>query len=156
MPSPSFRDLLGLLCLLPAIAVGLPASGARSVSGVSAPRAGGLLATFMPGCEQFSPRVRSTYVGEDKPVPRSQQAPVAVFLSGRDPQRAYIVVGNVEVLARSRNTSLDNLLDHAMREARRLGGDAIVDVVPRRAPVARGANRAPGRLVLTASVARWL
>lgn len=65
------------------------------------------------------------------------------------PARRYVVVGRVEVRARSRNSHLDNLLGHAARKARDLGADALVDIVPGES------STASGRLVVTANLARW-
>ena len=86
------------------------------------------LLTYVPGCEFLRPVVRSQYSGVHLPVPRSRNAAVEMFLSGNDPTRSYVVLGTVSVQARSRNTSLSNLMHYAQREARRMGGDAIIDI----------------------------
>ena len=127
--------LAGALVLLPAIEIGsLPT----------------FLPTFIPGCELTPPQVTSIYTGEGRPVPRPRDAEVAVFLRGEPPALPYVVVGEVRVSTASRNTSLQNLVEYASREARRLGGDAIVDVWPRPAT-----GDLAGERILTAQVVNW-
>lgn len=114
--------------------------------------------TFVPGCELIPPKVSSHYSGPGRPIARGRYARVDVFLAGEDPGRRYGVLGDVEIRARSRNTSLHNLLDYARREARKLGGDAVVEVRSQRAiQASRGACAgAPvTRLTLTGRVVRW-
>ncbi|HET9326736.1 MAG TPA: hypothetical protein VFQ05_08190 [Candidatus Eisenbacteria bacterium] len=106
--------------------------------------------SYIPACELAPPKVSSVYVGDGAPRARSRTSSVDVFLRGDVPRRRYAVVGYVQVLTRSRNASLNDTIARAKAEARRLGGDAIVDVWPRAVP---GDTR--GRL-LTAEVARWI
>jgi len=129
------RMLAGALALLPAIEIGSRAS---------------FLPTFIPGCELIPPRVTSTYVGKGRPVPRRRDAVVGVFLRGDGPRQRYVVVGEVRVTTASRVTSLGNLLQCAERAARRMGGDAIVDVWPRAAT-----SDPTGERILTAKVVNW-
>ncbi len=111
--------------------------------------------SFVPGCEQFVPRVRSEYTAAGRPTPRDASAPVDVYLRGHEPVRPYQVVGKLELLARSRNTSLENLVDHARRTARGMGGDALLETWPRDAASLEPPRGERGRLYLTASVIRW-
>ncbi len=155
------RILVASVCLLPAIPLqGARALDAREDAAVArASENGGsgiflVIPTFISGCEQFPPRVRTTYVGVGKPVPRPRHARVEVFLAGNPPPRPSVVLGEVEVLTRSRNTSLDNLLEYAASEARKLGGDALVDVTLRPAMVEGHRVDTKGRRVLTANIVR--
>lgn len=127
--------LAGLACLLPAFGAG--------------PTGAPLPASFVRGCEQFPPEVTASRTGAGPAVKRPRNAPVGLHLLGSPPARRYVVVGCVEVRARSRNSNLDNLLGHAARKARELGADALVDIVPGES------STASGRLVVTANLARW-
>ena len=140
---------IGVLCLLPAIQLGSapvlaehPGSPARGLAPV--------LPSFLPACEPLPPRTQFFPSGETQPTDRARDANVEVFLAGQSPAREHTVLGEVEVLARSHRTSLNNLLDSARREARKHGGDALMEVRPR---AVSSAARAP--LVLTAKVVRW-
>lgn len=62
--------------------------------------------TFISGCEQGPPRISFHYTGLGRPVARDGSAPVEIFLAGQDPDRSYVVLGDIEIQARSRNTSL--------------------------------------------------
>ena len=115
--------------------------------------------TFVPGCELTPPKVSSHYVGPGGPIARDRRVGVDLFLAGRMPDRHSVSLGDIEIRARSRNTSVINLLEYARREARRLGGDAVVNVhidqalQPSRAPCA---GTPAARLTLTGQVVRWL
>jgi hypothetical protein len=114
--------------------------------------------TFVPGCELMPPRISSHYTGPGRPVPRDRSAHVDIFLAGHDPERSFVVLGDVEVHARSRNTSLTNMFDYARGEARKLGGDAVVEVrSERETRFARGpcAGAPTTRRTLTGTVVRW-
>ena len=111
---------------------------------------GAVIPTFVPGCEVIPPRVRTVTTGDTRPA-RPLDAPVDVFLAGRTPPRRFVEIGTVEVTTGNRNTSLGNLLDSARREARRLGGDALVDVRP-----PTGFDPLPRTRVLTARVVSWV
>ena len=88
------------------------------------------LASFIPACPRShpEPRVELRYLAESPLEPRPESAPVGVFLRGNQPARQYRQVGEVELFARSRNTSVDELILRASRTAREVGGDALVDV----------------------------
>jgi hypothetical protein len=129
---------VGILCLLPAFGF-----GSSSVL------------SFVPGCGLLPPKVTSVYTGIGEPIARPRDARVEVFLAGNLPNRLYVELGQLEVLTRSRNTSLDNMLEYAKREARKLGGEAIVDVWPR-AVQSNGRPVDPrGRRILTAKIVKW-
>ena len=113
------------------------------------------VASFIPGCEQFGPSVHAEYTSAGRPAPREASAPVDVYLRGHDPARRYQIVGKLELLARSRNTSVENLVDHARRAARGMGGDALLETWPRDAASLEPPRGESGRLYLTASVIRW-
>jgi hypothetical protein len=101
------------------------------------------------------PRLRTTYTAAGRPRPRSKTFWVETFPQGEAPARKYVVIGEVSVLASGSRTSVDELTDWAKRGARRLGGDAIVNVSwddaahvqPKAGPV--------GLPYLTATVVRW-
>ena len=114
-----------------------------------------VIPTFIPGCEQFPPRVTSHYLLPGKPIARDPFAQVPVFLRGDQPTRRYVVIGDIEVLTRGRNTSLGNMIEYASREARKMGGEAILDVWPRPVEDAKASADRRGRHVLTAKVVRW-
>jgi hypothetical protein len=114
-----------------------------------------VIPTFIPGCEQFPPHITSRYLIPGKPTARGPRAAVDVYLHGQEPPRYYAVIGEVQVLTRSRNTSLSNMIDYASDEARKMGGGAIVDVWPRAVPGPGGASDPQGRRLLTAKIVRW-
>jgi len=128
---------------------------------VSLGAAGALLLsplTFVPGCELTPPKIRSHYSGTGRPIARDPHVRVEVFLAGQEPGWDYAVVGDVEIRARSRNTSVINMLDYARREAGKLGGDAVVEVRMQHAteasPDACGGSPVNG-LALTGKVVTW-
>lgn len=145
MPLPSQRLALFALCLLPAWAVSVPA------------RQSNLVTSFIFSCDASDPepRLRTTYTAEGRPRPREKSATVEVYEAGKSPARKYDAIGEVSVLASGSRTSADELTHWAMRGARKLGGDALVNlscddaasVKPKAGPV--------GLLYLTATVVRW-
>jgi hypothetical protein len=141
---PSMLSVL-LLGSLPAVAVVVPATQP------------GFAASYLFACSgtHHAPRVRTHYVDTHRPAPRPQSSPVFVFYVGKPPARRYRIVGTVEVLATSTYTRTDELTDYAMRSARRMGGDAIVDVDWQDAASTHPKAGDRGLLVLTAGVARW-
>lgn len=155
MTKQPFYVLAGMLGFVAAIEIGSSGAAtprprlgtAKVVEGSTAL----FLPTFIPGCELTPPKVTSVYKGKRQPVARPRDADIEVFLAGDLPERRYVVVGELQVLARNRNTSLHNMLEYAAREARKLGGDAIVDVWPRPASV-----DPQGERILTAKVVNWV
>lgn len=145
MPPLASRLAVLALCLLPAVGVRLPARPAPVV------------ASFIPACEDATPRprLRTTFTAAGRPRPRAASAPIEVFQSGQSPTRKYLPLGEVSVLASSSRTSVDDLTEWAQRGARRLGGDAIVDVRWDDAASVRPKAGPVGLLYLTAQVVRW-
>lgn len=117
----------------------------------------GFVASYFFACSgtRHAPRVRTVYTATGRPVPRPASSPVLVYHLGQPPQRAYHVVGKVEVLATSTYTRTDELTGYAIRSARRMGGDAIVDVDWQDAASTQPRAGERGLLVLTAGVACW-
>jgi len=145
MPLPLPRLVLLTCCLLPAVGVSVPARHANVV------------ATFIYSCDASNPdpRLRTTYTAAGKPRPRSKSSPIEVFNRGQAPARKYVAIGEVSVLASGSRTSVDELTEWAKRGARRLGGDAIVNVSWDDAAHAQPKAGPVGLLYLTASVVSW-
>jgi len=146
VPLPSHRLALFTLCLLPALAVSVPA------------RHSNVVATFMYSCDASNPepRVRTTWTAAGRPKPRAKSAPVEVYWAGKSPARKYDPIGEVSVLASGPRASLDELTEGARRGARRLGGDAIVNVSYDDAASVKPKAGPVGLLYLTATVVRWV
>lgn len=145
MALPSSRLALFALCLLPAFGVSLPA------------RPASVVATFLYSCDASSPqpRLRTTYTAAGRPKARPGSAPVEVFHRGQEPARKFVPIGEVSVLAGGPRTSVDDLTDWAKRGARRLGGDALVQVASDDAASMQPKAGPVGLLCLTATVVRW-
>ena len=145
MPFPSHRLVLLGLCVLPALALNMPT------------RHSNVVATFIYSCDASNPapKLRTTWTAQGRPRPRDKAATVEVFQSGWPPAKKYDAIGEVSVLASGPRTSVDELTEWAKQGARRLGGDALVNlsyddaasVKPKAGPV--------GLLYLTATVVRW-
>jgi len=139
-------------CLLLAVGIGSPDAGVRMGPATPGRAKTLFIATFVPGCEQAAPRIRTTLVQAGHPKARAGDAGVALYFAGDPVPGAPRVIGHVELRARGRNTSLDNLVEYARREARRVGGDVLVDARPGEArPDPRGPGHSP--LMLTADIA---
>lgn len=136
-------------CLLPAIELGPPPAGAWHAA-AGARTTDPIVASFLPGCETRAPITRF-FPSQAAPRPsRRGDAAVAVYLAGRDPGRGYTVLGEIEVQARKRGVRFDDLVEHARREARRRGGDALLGVRPRADTATPGAPPA-----MVATVVGW-
>lgn len=133
------------LCSLPAIGIGVRTTHVSFV------------ASFFYACPTShpTPRVHTHYATAERFPPYSEWAVVAVFLRGHTPERHFRPVGDVEVLARSPRTRAPELIEYARQAARDMGGDLVVDVDWRDAASTSPKAGAPGRLFLTAHVARW-
>jgi hypothetical protein len=155
MSRPVTRGFGVSLCLLTLLGFG--SQGNRAVPGGPDPgpaHDAAFIASFVAGCEQAPPRIRTTLLPGDHPRARPRDAAVASFLAGSAVPGTPRVIAHVELRARSRNTSLGNLMDYARREARRVGGELLVDVRPgEAAPDPRGPGHSP--LMLTADIATW-
>jgi hypothetical protein len=140
-------NLLAVLVLgwLPAVGIGVPATHS------------GFVASYFFACggNSHAPRVRTQYADKDRPAARPASSPVLVFYVGKPPVRRYRIVGTVEVLATSTYTRTDDLTDYAIRSARRMGGDALVEVDWQDAASTQPKAGERGLLVLTGVVARW-
>jgi hypothetical protein len=140
-------NLLAVLLLggVPAVGIGVPATHP------------GFVASYFFACPgtHHAPRVWTHYTETDRPAPRPASSPVFVYYVGKPPARQYRIVGTVEVLATSTYTRTDELTDSAIRSARRMGGDAIVEVDWQDAASTLPRAGERGLLVLTAVVARW-
>jgi len=145
MSLPSNRVLLLSACLLPAIGLPMPT------------RPAGVVATFLYSCDASPPRprLRTTWTAPGRPSPRPDSSTVEIFRRGQDPARKFVTLGEVSVLASGPRTSVAELTRWAQRGARRLGGDAIVDVSWDDAASVRPKAGPVGLLYLTASVVRW-
>lgn len=145
VPMTANRLMLVALCLLPA-------------AGVSGRDAGApLVASFFYSCDASNPdpRLRTHWTAAGKPRARPASAYVEVFDAGMQPTRRYRVVGTVDVLASGSRTSIGELKTWASRGARKLGGDAIIDVTCVDAGSTQPKAGDVGLLYLTASVVNW-
>src|SRR5262245_40464567 len=110
---------IGLLavCVLPALGFGARVPGSLPV------------ATYMSACggSGQSPSVRTYYATSYRPRSRSASAPVEVFKVGSKPTREYALIGHVQVVSRMVGAGSPELTDLAVKAARRMGGDALVD-----------------------------
>jgi hypothetical protein len=132
--------------------------GCLPVAGVGVPAThGSFVASFFYSCGEshHAPRVRTKYTAAGRPAPRPALSPVAIYELGHAPTRRYQILGKVEVLATSTYTRTAELTEYARRSARRMGGDAIVDVDWQDAASTQPRAGEQGLLILTAVVARW-
>ena len=136
---------LTLMCVLPALAVDVHTPHASFV------------ASFFYACPESNraPTVRMTYTVANRPAPRPPLTAVEVFERGKSPTRRYLVLGKVQVLAHDSRVGMQGLTDVAIRSARHMGGDAIVDVEWQDAGSTQPRAGDVGQLLLTADVARW-
>ena len=133
----------------------LPVAG---IGGIELPTThAGFVASFFYACggSNHAPRVRTVYTAGGRPAPRPALSPLSVYMKGQAPARRYRILGRVEVLATSTYTRDAELTEYASRSARRMGGDALVDVDLQDAASTQPKAGAQGLLVLTAFVTRW-
>ena len=130
----------------------VPALGVRVDTGHST-----FVASFFYACPKShpAPRVRTRSLTESPLEPRLPTSPVGLFPSGTAPAKPYRRVGTVEVVARDRHTTSDQLIHSARAAVRRLGGDAMVEVTWRGGSYAPPNTFAPGPLAMSAEVVRW-
>lgn len=145
MPLLLARLALLACCVLPALGIGVRTKHASFV------------ASFMYACDASNPdpRVRTTYTAAGRPEPRAKGAAVEVFPFGQPPTRKHTPVGEVSVLASSGRMTVAELTEWAQRGARKLGGDAIVDVQCEDAASVRPKAGPVGLLYLSARVVHW-
>ena len=133
-----------------ALALLLPLAFAVEVQPPAFGRA--LVASFYPGCQVLPPHTTVTMAGDQAYAPRPRDGAVTVHLAGSPPEGRYRVIATIDVLARTRGASLANLIAHAEREARKIGGQMLVDVTP---SFAGDGGGDPRRIRLTAKIAIW-
>lgn len=145
MPPRWGKVLLATLCALPAVGFDARTS------------AGPLVASFYFACPEYKlpARVRTKSYSSERFEPRTADWQIRQFHQGMPPQRAYKILGEVEVLARGRKTTVEDLREKAMGAASKMGGDALVDVVLRDAGRTEPKIGERGLYVLTAKIARW-
>jgi len=133
-------------------ACALPAFGI----GIHTPRAN-FVATYISACQGtgVAPSVRIQWASAARHTARPRSSSVEVYPRGRSIDRTYDVLGEVGVLAHSSHTGVDVLSDYAQRTARKMGGDAIIDVWYDDAASVRPKAGEQGMLYLTARVVRW-
>lgn len=110
----------------------------------------GPVLSFVAACGGRPARVEFEPAVTALPPARPRDANVEVFLAGSPPSRRYVPLGSLRVTATHRRMSLANVLELARAEARRRGGDALIEVLP--AP-AHQRSRPP--VMVTAWVVRW-
>lgn len=145
MSSRSIRIAMLALSALPALGVELRASDHTVV------------ASFYFACPEYRlpARVRTKRYTEERLQARTAPWLIGEFQRGLPPTRPYRLVGEVEVLARGNETTLDDLHEKARETAEKLGGDALVEVSWRDAGRTKPRIGERGHYVLTAKVARW-
>jgi hypothetical protein len=89
-----------------------------------------LVMLSLAGCVSTMPppHINSLYTGPGTPSPRTDSTAVEVFLDTAPPQHAYAVIGRVEITTENDARTLENMLVYAKDEARRLGGDALINL----------------------------
>lgn len=134
------------VCVLPALGVNPRVVGTGPV---------GSFFYACPGADNApSVRVRHAIDGS-RPRPRPKSSPIDVYERGRKIDRPNELLGSVQVVANDTHQDVRQLTERAVKAARQMGGDAIVDVY-----VDDAANVQPkagdrGSLCLTADVLRW-
>ena len=100
------------------------------------------LALAVGGCAtmMLPPQIKTMYTAAGTPTPRADSALVEVFMKDNAPTRAYDVLGQVEIATENESRTLENMLDFARKEARRLGGDALVGLDTDAMPTTPGAS----------------
>ena len=81
-----------------------------------------------PGESLEPPHVNALFLGSGVPSPRPDSALVEVYTRTSPPSREVVVVGTVEVFTENDSRTNENMLWYARIEARRLGGDALVNL----------------------------
>jgi len=92
-------------------------------------------ATTMP-----PPNINTMYTATGTPTPRPDSALVEVFMKGNAPKREHEVLGQVEIATENQSRTLEEMLNYARKEARRLGGDALVGLDTDATPTPPGAS----------------
>jgi hypothetical protein len=87
----------------------------------------GAIAVLAAGCALSHPYITSLYTGAGTPVALPDSAHVDIILKESPPQREYEPLGTVEIATDNGLRSTDNMLSYARHEARKMGGEAIID-----------------------------
>jgi hypothetical protein len=120
----------------------------------------GVFAVLAVGCAAMlplplpHPYITSLYTGGGTPVALPDSARVDIFLRENPPQREYEPLGTVEIATDNHWRSTDNMLMYARREARKMGGEAIIDAELGSQPVAEGEGTGQRR-TFRGLVVRW-
>jgi len=81
------------------------------------------------GCAMHPPYINSIYTGQwAPPTAKPDSATVEVYRDTSAPDRVYTTVGRVVIASDNRKQTLESMLDYARAEARKMGGDALVNV----------------------------
>lgn len=86
----------------------------------------GIVLLFVCGCYR-PPYINSMYTASSTPVPRDPAAEIEVFMEGTSIPSG-LVVGFVEISTERDSRPLQELLEYAKDEARKMGGDCLVGV----------------------------
>ena len=87
-----------------------------------------LLLAVAAGCAMPPPHINSMYTGTGEPVAKPDTATIAVFLDTAPPERPFSVIGRVEIATDNDKRTMEDMLFYAREEARKLGGDALVNL----------------------------
>ncbi len=133
-------------CALPAVGIGVRT------------KTHDVIASFVYACpgSGVAPTVRVRYADARRLAPRPASSPVGLYEGGRKPASAYRVIGEIELVLHDNDTGFDTAERRAKQEARRMGGDAIVDWRWDDAAKARPPAGEQGRLCFRGSVIRFL
>jgi hypothetical protein len=101
-----------------------------------------LVAAFAAGCATTlpPPRINTLYTVTGTPTPRSDSALVEVFMKENPPTREYDVLGQVEISTERESRTMENMLEYARHEARKLGGDALIGLDTNATPTPAGSS----------------
>lgn len=107
------------------------------------------------GCTSMMPppHINSMYTGTGSPSPRPDSSLVEVYLDTAPPKRQFAVIGRVEIATENDSRTLENMLSYARAEARRLGGEALINIKTSTTSAAGSGGRSyPVRNVVTGEV----
>lgn len=91
------------------------------------------------GCSSTMPppHVYSMYTGPGTPAAKSESSGIEVFLDSFSPDRPYTAIGRVEIETENDQRTLENMLSYARAEARRMGGEGLVNITTSETTIAR-------------------
>src|SRR6516164_8381954 len=116
----------------------------------------GVFAVLATGCAALipPPYVTSLYTAGGKPIALPDSARVDIILRENPPQREYEALSTVEIATDRHWRSVDNILMYARREARKMGGEAIIDAELGSQPIAESQGTGQRR-TFRGLVVRW-